>query len=357
MSASIRVALLGNGFARQVMLPCLRQVEGVELAAIASPNLERARATAREFGIPFAGADHAELLQRVRPDLVFIVTPPHRHAGMAIDALAAGCHVVCEKPMALDARETERMCAAARAHPRQLALIDHELRFLPARLELHRLCREGHLGSIRHAEYLLHSPGRRDPALPWSWWSDRECGGGALGAIGSHAVDSLRHLLGEVESVRGSLATLIPQRRDPASGTMRAVTADDYAAAWLRFASGARATLLVSTVEGEREHRLTLAGSEGCARLDEQQPLRTALGREPWKTAGAPEDLPPSTELGIPDTDWARAFLRFSRRIVEAVLEGRAQVDGAATFEDGHRVQRVLDAVRRSEERGSWVEV
>jgi predicted dehydrogenase len=353
----IRVAFFGNGFSRTTMLPCLRHVEGIRLVGLASPNLERARATGLEFEIEQVASDHREILERTRPDLVFVVTPPHRHLEMSDDALTAGCHVICEKPTAMNQEESARLLAAARRAPDRLTLIDHELRMDPRRRALRDLVAEGRLGDIMHATYTLFSSGRRDPTLPWTWWSDRDQGGGAWGAIGSHAVDGLRVYLGEVESARGRLEALIKHRVDPASGDLRAVTADDFAAAWLRFQSGATATITISSVEGERRHQLTLAGTRGAARIDEQAPL-LVLGEDgPWREIEIADELPGSAALGIPDTDWARGFLRYAREIVGAIREGRTEVPGAATFEDGHRNQQVLDAVRRSAATEAWSRV
>ncbi len=357
MSAPIRVAIFGHGFARTVILPCLRHVEGIRLAGLSSPGVDAVQATAREYGIEVAAADHREVLAAAHPDLVFVATPPHRHAEMSIDALRAGCHVVCEKPTALTAQESGRMLEVSRFHPDRIALIDHELRFLPTRRALRRLIQDGRLGTILHAQVLLHSSGRRDPGLPWNWWSDQDQGGGALGAIGSHAIDALRSLFGEIESVRGMLATLIPERPDRASGMPRRVTSDDFVAAWLRFSSGLLATIEISMVEGERVHRIVVAGTEGAARLEEQRPLLASFGRGPFEEVTAPDDLPASTDLGIPDTDWARAFLRLARETVAAIRAGDVDVPGAATFEDGHRNQLVLDAVRRSAETARWVPI
>jgi predicted dehydrogenase len=350
----VRIAVLGLGFARSVILPCLRHVSGARVVGIAGRDVGRLQATAADFGVEAIATDHREILERARPDLVVVATPPHRHAEMALDALAHGSHVLCEKPMALDAGETTRMAEAARALPDRLALVDHELRFLPVRVRLGEMIATGRLGRVLRAEYRLHAPLRRDPAQPWNWWSDRACGGGIWGAIGSHALDALRNLLGEVVEVQGRLATMTTERRDPASGALRPVTADDVAEAWLRFASGAVGTVVLSTVEAERVHRLTVSGTEGWARLDEQGPLRFALGREPVRTETLPDGLPPSSELGIPDTDWARAFLLLARRIVAAIRDGGGVFE-AASFDDGHRVQQVLDAVRLSAEDGRRV--
>lgn len=361
MSRPIRAAIFGNGFARTTMLPCLRHVDGLDVVGLASPNLERAQATANEFGIPQVTADYRELLSVAAPDLVFIVTPPHRHLEMAVDALAAGCHVVCEKPTAMNQGESLKMLAASRAYPDRLALIDHELRVDPRRRQLKQWVETGRLGRILHATYTVSSFFRRDPTAPWTWWSDREQGGGAWGAIGSHVIDSLRSLLGEIDEVRGDLSTVFPERIDPQTGRARLVTSDDAANAWLRFRSGARATVAISLVEGERVHRLQLSGTDGAAQLDEQQPLRfaagVAAGRNGWEEIEWRDDLAPSVDLGIPDTDWARNFLRFAREITAALASGRATVEGASTFEDGHRNQQVLDAVRASAESARWVDV
>ncbi len=357
-AAPIRVGLLGNGFARTVMLPCLRHVPAMTVVGIASPNRERAAATAREFSIPHVAADHRELLETTRPDLVFVVTPPHRHLEMARDALAAGCHVVCEKPTALAAEESAAMLAAAKAAPGRLALIDHELRFDPRRIALRELVAGGALGEILHVTYTIHSAGRRDPAQPWTWWSDQAQGGGMWGAVGSHAVDAVRVLAGEVDAVRGRLETFVPKRPDPArGGAMREVTSDDFAAAWLRLRSGARATITLSGMEGDRRHELLVGMTRGAARLEEGRPLLVREATGDWREAAKDDDLPPSAALGIPDTDWARCFIRYARVIAACVEDGRDTVPGAADFRDGHRTQLVLDAGRRSSAHAEWEKV
>lgn len=355
--STIRTVVLGNGFARTVVLPCLRHVPAIEVVGLASPNQERARATASAFGIPRVAADHRALLEELRPDLVFIVTPPHRHAEQAVDALQAGCHVVCEKPTAMNAEESRRMLEAADAAPGRISLLDHELRFDPRRVALSRLVEEGALGDILEATYIVESSGRRDPNSPWTWWSDAAQGGGALGALGSHAVDSLRSMMGEVKEARGSLHTFCTSRPDPAGTERRPVTSDDTAEAWIRFASGARATIRLSTVAAERVHRMTLVGTKGAARLDEQRPLLVSPAlTEPLRGVTVDEDLPSSAELAIPDTDWARCFLRLSKATAAAIEAGQSTVPMASTFADGHANQRVLDAIRRSDRDDRWAE-
>lgn len=365
MPADIRAVVFGNGFARKVMLPCLRHVPAIRVVGIASPNQDRARETAREFAIEHVAADHREILAKASPDLVVIATPPHRHLDQTLDALAAGCHVLCEKPTALSAEESRRMLDAARAHPDRLTVLDHELRFDPRRRLARKWMSEGRLGRPLHATYTVHSPGLRSGSAPWRWWFDAAQGGGTLGALGSHAVDSLRALLGEVVEARGLLHTFHPHRPDPDTGAPRGVTADEFATAWLRFESGAIGQVSLSLVEAERVHRITVAGEAGYLRIDEQQPMRAAFGDDALADVEIADDLPPNGELGIPDTDWARNFLRFSREIARVLAPaGPAtspgappRLDLAADFLDAHRNQLVLDAIRASHEQSRWVRV
>lgn len=351
----IRVGIFGNGFARSTVLPCLRHVPEMQVVGLASPTLERARETAKQFGIEHVTQDHRELLQRARPDLVFVVTPPHRHMEQSIDALRFGCHVVCEKPTALNGGETQAMRDAAEAAPGRLALLDHELRFDPRRLRMREMVRSGELGDILAASYVMERPSRRNPNAPWTWWSDAEQGGGTLGALGSHAIDGLRSVLeDEVVEVCGHLETWVKQRRDPESEQIRLVTADDHAEAWLRFSRGTVASMKTSLVQPETRHQLTLSGATRGAWIVEEGPLRAETAPGKVEVVEVVDDLPSSESLGIPSNDWARNFLRLARALVAPITQGAPAPEPAATFVDGDRNQKVIDAIHRSHEQGGW---
>jgi predicted dehydrogenase len=275
-----------------------------------------------------------------------------------MQALAAGKHVLCEKPTALNAGQAHDMLEAAR-RSRRLALIDHELRLDPTRRRLRELVREGYLGRLQHLQLNVESEFRLDPGRPWSWWSDAAQGGGMLGAVGSHAVDAIRYTAGEVLRGRGLLRTLTPQRPDPATGEMRAVTADDYAAFWLELEGGATAASVLSAVSRSPRPGWTMSlhGSEGTLLLDAGGRLSGRRGDEKEFA-----DLTPPAPgldvqaLGMADTPWSRAFLGLAAEIATALAEGRSDVPLAATFEDGLRSQQVLDALCESAERGEWID-
>ncbi|HYK81629.1 MAG TPA: Gfo/Idh/MocA family oxidoreductase [Gemmatimonadales bacterium] len=344
---SVRIGIIGTGFGRRVQIPAIRLVPGARVTAIASASMERARAVAAEFGIPHAYGSAEALARSAEVDLVLVSSTPDAHARHAVAALEGGKHVLCEKPMALTAREAERMVAIAATSAR-LARIDHELRYEPNRQRVRQLVQAGAIGPVLHLELVLRPyvrgdgrPGARE--APWNWWYDAARGGGILGAVGSHLIDLCRFWTGsEVAAVSGGVATFTRERADE-QGVRRLVTADDYASFVLRLASGAVATILLTTVATHGPgHFAQVSGRDGTLVLTGETTLQ--LGR-----AGAPlEDISIPDELAAqvtPNTMWARSFVRLLRDLV-GVLDGRPAAGEPATFADGLAVQRVMDAVR-----------
>ena len=351
----IRIGIIGAGFARSTQIPGFKNCPDAEIVAIASAHREHAEEVAREFSIPHVADDWRGVVNRDDVDLVSIVTPVVTHCEMVLAALDNGKHVLCEKPMAMNADEARRMKDRAQ-EAGVLALIDHELRFLPGRLKLHEMLRAGEIGKIKHVKLIFQTDSRADVSLPWNWWSDVKQGGGVLGAIGSHVVDGFRWLLAaEVSEVFCNLATRVRERQD-AEGQTREVTTDDEANLLLRFddgdfTDGATANVSMSMVEaGEPQHLLEIFGADGALRLGERGELgRSAVGDGEWQRVEVDQgELAP----GLKDSGWARGFTAYSRKIVETISAGRTTVEGAATFEDGYRTQLVLDAARRSNESG-----
>ncbi len=357
----IGIGMIGAGFARSTQIPGFRACEGARVVAIASGHRENAERVAREFDIEHVANDWREVVAREDVDLVSIVTPPVTHLEMVLAALDAGKAVLCEKPMAMSAEEADKMRARA-DEKGLLALIDHELRFLPGRLKALSLLRDREIGNVHHAKLHFRSDSRASLERTWDWWSDAASGGGALGAIGSHAIDGFRWILGaEISQVFCTLATHVAERADEKTGEMRRVTTDDEANLILRFEDndlvrGATATIALSVVEsGRPEHRLEIFGSKGALKIEESGELwRAPTGAEDWERVES--ERGPLAE-GMRDGGWSRGFTLFSRAIVEALREGRRTIEGAATFEDGYRTQLVLDAAHRSNESGRMEEV
>jgi predicted dehydrogenase len=358
---SIGIGIIGAGFARTTQVPALRACEGARVVAVASGHRENAERVARDFDIPFVGADWREVVARDGVDLVCVTTPPVFHREMTLAALANGKAVLCEKPTAMTAAEAEEMRRAA-AEAGVLAHVDHELRFVPARLRARDLVASGEVGRVRHAKVQFRADWRAGADQKWDWWSDAAAGGGVLGAIGSHAIDALRWLAQtEFAEVSCRLATHVAERTDTATNEARRVTSDDEANLLLRFApsefvsESATAAASLSAVEsGEPEHRVEIFGERGALRIGGSRLWRAQAGAGRWEEVAV--EAAPLAE-GMRDTEWSRGFTVFSQKIIDALREGRVGVEGAATFEDGHRTQLVLDAARRADETGSRITV
>ncbi|HTR19987.1 MAG TPA: Gfo/Idh/MocA family oxidoreductase [Gemmatimonadales bacterium] len=345
---TVRIGLIGTGFARRVQLPAAALVEGVSVTAIASGRRANAEAVAREFHIPHVFEDGVALAASTDVDLVIVSSTPPTHARYAIAALDAGKHVLCEKPMALNAAEAQRMVDAAARHPRQVAWVDHELRYEPNRRAVADRIRAGAIGELRHLELSLKPYLRGDGrpqayGAPWNWWFDAAQGGGLLGAVGSHLVDLCRFwTASEVVHVTGRVDTFIRERTD-ASGTVRPVTADDFTSFVLKMGSGATATLTLSSVAHHGPgHLAQISGTEGTMVLTGETKLEIAKAGGAFEDVSAVDDL---WERTTPNNMWARSFVRLLREMA-AVIAGRPPSGKPAGFRDGWQVQRVLDAVR-----------
>ncbi len=357
----VRIGIIGAGFARTTQIPGFRDCMGTRIVAIASRNPQHAAEVAKEFEIENVANDWRELVAREDVDLVSVVTPPATHMEITLAALDQGKAVLCEKPMAMNAVEAKRMTEAAQ-EAGLLALIDHELRFLKSRRMMRSMLTSGAIGAVRHCNYVFRSDYRGVLDRPWDWWSDETMGGGTLGAIGSHVVDSFRWMLStEISAVSCMLTTHIAERPDKSTGAMRRVTSDDEAKLHFRFADSAltqKATgsAALSVLEsGSYENRLEIYGSTGALMVEETGELwHSPAGSGVWQPVQVHQD---PMAPGMRPASWSRGFAAFACDMVEALREGRKTVEGAATFEDGYRVQLVLDAARASNASGCWTRV
>jgi predicted dehydrogenase len=334
-------------------------IEGARLAAVASGRIENARRMADEFSMR-AVASWDELVTLSEVDLVVISSPPNTHHPVTLAALDAGKHVICEKPMAMTAGEALEMTNAAQARSAQLAIIDHELRFNPTYRRMKELVDEGYLGRLYNVSMTIATGFRHSALRPWNWWSQKSAGGGLLGALGSHAIDTLRWLFGDIDAVAASVATIVPMRVDPETNQPREVETDDYCSFLFRFsdshASRALGTVTLTAVQASGgTNELTLAGEHGTIILDNEKLLAAKGFNAPF------EDLTPADPArkieGIPDNQWARSFYHLADKTIGALLKEEFKVEGAATFDDGLKCQRVIDAIIRANTRQEWEKV
>ena len=344
-----RIGIVGTGWGARVQVPTFREA-GLDVVAIAGFHRNKTREVAEELAA--RPHDHwRELVSASDVEIVSVAAPPYEHREIALAALEAGKHVLCEKPTTLSPLEAEHLVTAARRRPQQIAIIDHELRFLPAWREARSRIAED-VGTIRYAEVRYSSPARNDPSRAWNWWSDASRGGGIWGAVGSHFVDALRYFGAEIESAQALLHTIVRQR--PFGDGSREVTSDDWASVDLRMRDGGVASLQLCAVSSGPDETavMTIHGDRGAMRFVGEEVSLSQNKASFARIAGGPLEERPGNS---PGGAFGTGTLHLGRALRAALDDGdRAALAPAATFEDGLMQQRILDAARRASANGGW---
>jgi predicted dehydrogenase len=387
----LRVGMVGYAFMGAVHAHAWRNAHRFfdlpitpELTAVAGRNKEAVSAAAERLGFASMETDWRALVERDDIDVVDICTPGDSHAVIAVAALQAGKHVLCEKPLANTVDEAEQMAAVARAEAERgvWAMCGFTYRRTPALALARRLVEAGRIGTVRHvrAQYLqdwLH-----DPDAPMTWRLDKaKSGSGALGDLGAHLVDTTQWLTGQaITGVSAIVQTFVTSR--PLSGERSGlgghgetgadaprgeVTVDDAALFTARFADGAIATFEATRFALGRKNalRVEINGTAGSIAFDfeENNVLQFFDGTEPVEEQGFRRILvtepehpyvsawwPPGHGLG-----YEHGFTHQVVDLVSAIAENRQP---APSFEDGLMVQRVLGAVEDSAAHDSgWTEI
>ena len=351
----VRVGVIGAGFARKAHVPGFLAWPNVEVVAICSGHRANAEATAQEYGIPHVVSGYEEMVRMEEVDLIDVVTPPYLHYPMVMAALEAGKHVLCEKPMALNAGESREMYRRAE-DAGIVHLINHELRFNPTQMRMKELIDEGFIGRLRHVILTTITSFQSDASSPWTWWSQREKGGGRLGAGGSHHIDQLRWWFGEIDGVCSRGRTFVDKRPLPNSSETRVVDSDDFASLLIHFANGAEGIVCLSSVASHiRGNRVEAYGDQGSLLLDAEGMLWGAReGEKEFRNLSLPD--PMASVDSVAANVWTRSFAHLAKHIVDAIASG-GTVQRGATFYDGLRCQQVLDATRQSWDEGQWVDI
>ncbi len=374
----LRIGIVGHGFMGRAHALAWRTAPQVfalpvapRLAMLAGRDQDRTEAAAAHLGIDAARADWRDLVDSDDIDVIDICTPVSSHAEIASAALAAGKHVLCEKPLSLNLDEARSLASAGQiaATRGQVTMVGYNYRRVPALALARQLCNDGVLGQRRQVRARYLQDWLADPQAPWSWRLDAsQAGAGALADLGSHLIDLVYFVLDEqLEYVRGTTNTFVKERLAQDSDTaLRPVTVDDTCAFVGRSPNGTLATFEVSRVASGRKNQLLLEidGEDGSLafnleRLNELQ-LYTADG--PSATRGFETVMvtepshpyvdgwwPPGHVLG-----WDHTFVNQARDFLTAVLTGQPI---SPDFSDGAYVQAVIDAVQKSTEEATWCAV
>ncbi|HSJ61083.1 MAG TPA: Gfo/Idh/MocA family oxidoreductase [Jiangellaceae bacterium] len=338
--------------------------------ALAGRNSEAARAVAEKFGWEHVETDWRALVARDDVDVVDVCTPGDTHAEIAVAALEAGKHVLCEKPLANSVAEAEAMAEAAKAARARgvRSMVGFTYRRVPAIKLARSLVADGKLGEVRHVRAQYLQDWLIDPQAPLSWRLDKtRAGSGALGDIGAHIIDLTQYITGErIVGVSAIMETFVKERPVAASfdglaGTAGEgtgpVTVDDAAIFLGRFSGGALATFEATRFATGRKNaiRIEINGTDGSLAFDfeDMNVLHLLQNSDGAEAAGFRRILvtepehpyiaawwPPGHVLG-----YEHGFTHQAVDLVTAIAEGR---DPEPSFADGLNVQRVLAAVEES---------
>ncbi len=363
-AARLGVGVIGaHAWAQKAHLPGYAAYERARLVAICDVERDRAEAMAAAFGAERVYTDHRELLADPDVEMVDVCTPSHTHLPLSLDAIAAGKHVLSEKPLAADAADAFAASRAARERGVRTKL-GFTFRYSPAIRQLREWIADGTLGEIFHIHGFEQNSQFLDPDFPLRQVApdqprDRLTPASIVG-YGSHLVDLMRWLGGEFGAVSGSLHNFIPERVIRGEPGRQRIAIDDGAVAIVEFASGAQGLLQTSyiAVGNYPGVELRVYGSKGAAiaRLIEEGGIAETLRSA---RADAVEFLPvelpasaypPGTSLRTP---WPELYYRnLVRHFVDEILDGRPP---ECTFFDGARSQEIVNAVVRSHEQRAWV--
>ncbi|GAA3860593.1 Gfo/Idh/MocA family protein [Streptomyces sedi] len=336
------------------------------MAAVCGRDQAKATAAADKLGWAATETDWRALIARDDVQLVDICSPGDSHAEIAIAALEAGKHVLCEKPLANTVAEAEAMVAAAEAARErgQLTMVGFNYRRVPALALARKLVADGRIGELRHVRAVYLQDWGADPELKLVWRLRKElAGSGALGDLGAHVVDLTQHLTGElITGVSAHTETFVKERELPDGSGVGQVTVDDAALFSGRLTSGALASFEVSRFATGRKNalRVELNGSRGALAFDLERlnELEFYDNDQPASEGGFRRILvtepdhpflegwwPPGHGLGYEHT-----FAHQARDLVQAIADG---TQPRPSFADGLQVQRVLAAIEESAEKNA----
>jgi len=382
----LRVAMVGHGFMGAAHSQAWRTAPRFfdlgaepEMAVIVGRDPERTEAARQQYGWQAASTDWRAVVADPDIDVVDVVSPGSSHVEIAIAALQAGKHVLCEKPLANTVAEAEAMTAAADAARAQgvRAMVGFSYRRVPAIAFARQLVQDGRIGTVRQVRALYLQDWLADEDGPMTWRLDKSlAGSGALGDIGAHAIDLVEHVTGaSLATVSGTLETFVTERplmaegvglSGTASSERGQVTVDDAAFFTARLgggaADGAIGTFEATRYATGRKNGLTLeiSGSEGAIQFDLEamNELRLYESNAPAGEQGFRRILVTEPEHPYMAAWWPTGHLigyehTFSHQVKDFVDAIVAGTDPSPSFADGLHVQRVLDAVERSAATGS----
>ena len=360
LTNKVGIAVIGTGFGQKIHIPGFQHHHRTELVAVYNRDFDKAKALAKSHNIPYGYNDLDKILALPEVDAVSVSTPPFLHYEMGKAVLQAGKHLLLEKPMAMNAEQVKELYSMAESK-NLVAIADFEFRFVPAWQLLAEYLEQDYVGNTRliKIDWLVTS--RANPERPWNWYSRKDMGGGALGAVASHAFDYISWLFGSVKRLSAHLSCAISQRPDPQENNiLKPVDADDTCLIMLELADGTPCQLSISSVTyAGRGHWVEVYGDKGTLVLGSDNLKDYVHG---FKLFAAPagetlQEVPIPQRLDFPQVfaDGRLApFVRVVDRFVEAIDRGKSLTP---SLKEGIYSQLLMDLTHQSHNKKTWMDV
>jgi len=352
---AVSIAIAGTGWGLTVQVVAFKKA-GWEIDAIWMHSNKKIEILKDTLKGALLTNNYEEFIAKTKSSIISITSPPIAHLNQSIIALRAGKHVLCEKPTALSAKEAFEMFEEARKHPNQIAIIDHELRFLPTFIQMREHIINGFIGDVYWMDAEFAS-GSRLVNKVWDWWSDKSKGGGALGAVGSHLIDSLHFFTNmKITEVSGMLLTTVKERTIEETNTPAPVTSDDIFNVQLKIGSKVCGSLKAnSTQAGEMVYKFVVCGTLGTIIWSSGKLYVAKAGEK--KCDLLLEDQYDTSDPAL-NSAWGHGTLLLAKALKEKILNPKEHsLAPAATFEDGLYIQQVIDAIHSSNSNRTWITV
>ena len=378
--SDLKAGVIGTGFVGPAHVEALRRL-GIDVVAVAGPRLDRVADKARSMRIERAYDSAEALIADPEVNVVHITSPNHVHHAQAKAALLAGKHVVCEKPLAMNSRESAELAQLA-AERHLVNAVNFNIRFYPIVQQARAQVRSGDLGEIN----IIHGGYWQDWLLfptDWNWRLDPVQGGEmrAVADIGSHWLDLTLFVTGlQVEAVMADFKTFLPVRHKPtgpvetftgklqaASDTVeQVITSEDYASVLLRYTNGARGVMTVSQISAGRKNQLRfeINGAQSSLAWDGERPNELWIGHRNRPNEQllkdpsllAPEAQPFASYPGGHNEGYPDTFKQLYRAIYRYIDAGdTTAAPDFPTFEDGHRALCLNEAILQSAREERWI--
>jgi predicted dehydrogenase len=378
--AKLCAGVIGTGFIGPAHVEALRRL-GVDVVALSASSQQRAETKAQDMNIPRAYGDYRKLINDGDVDVVHICSPNNMHYAMAKTAIAAGKNIVCEKPLAMNSKESGELVKLAEKSGKVHAVC-YNIRFYPLCLQAREMVQQGELGEI----YFIKGSYLQDWLYydtDWNWRVTPEAGGDlrAVADIGTHWMDLVSSISGsKISRVNADMKTFIPVRKKPkvqmetfkgkelkqADYEEYSISTEDYASILLEFSNGSKGVLIVSQIAAGRKNmlRFEIYGSKKAVAWSGETPNELWVGyrdkpneviiKDPSLVAENARNYtsyPGGHTEGFPDT-----FKQLFKCVYAAIEEGKPTEPLYPTFLDGHHEVLICRAIKQSARTGSWVD-